>query len=488
VNPYPDSAGPDAPTATFAPDEATVLAAVPGPRAGEDARATVPNPLLGSRSSSRRPARSAAPGSAGAGGGRPGGRPGGQRRRVRWAVSALAIVMAGVLGWQLAPVSHTSPGTDVLSADGLPRGALPTAAASLLGGEAGRARPTNSAKPGRPGPSASASASASTGPAARAAAAAGAAAGLGTGSRHTTTAAGGGSSTAVGGGSPAGAGLGGMSGLNAGTLSQADAFASFRGTPVNVVNTFSDRSSWDTVTHPWVGADANHFANFNGTWVISQPFFPTNQGSISACATGAYTSQWQEFGRWLVGKGRGNSIVRLAWEFNGNWFPWSTANDPKDWVSCWRQVVTAVRSTSPTTRFDWAMNAHSPGAFDFYPGDDYVDIVGIDSYDMWPPSKDEATWDKQCNDPEGLCSVIAFARSHGKKFSVPEWGVVTASGTNGGGDNPFYIQKMYDTFSANADVLSYQSYFSDSADGNVESSLVNPDQNPKSAALYAQLF
>jgi hypothetical protein len=470
----------DAATGTFGSDQATVLAPLPAPRAagGVESLATVPNPRLPSHPSARPPAPPTPPTPrlrpTGGGAGRSRG------RRVRWAVSGLAILMAGVLGWQLAPVSSSAPGTDVLQADGLPNGTMPTAAASLLGGAARVTAPTRTtpSASGRPSPSASASAGAS------ASAAPGATTTAGVGP-HAAAAPGGGSSTVTGGGSPAGAGLGGMSGLNAGTMAQANAWSSFRGTPVNVVVTFSDRSSWSTMTSPWVGSN---FASFNGTWVISQPFFPTNQGSIAACAAGSYSSQWQQFGRWLVGQGRGNSIIRLAWEFNGNWFPWSTANDPKNWVSCWRQVVTAVRSTSPTTRFDWAMNAHSSGAFDYYPGDDYVDIVGIDSYDMWPPSPDEASWDSQCNATEGLCSVIAFARAHGKKFSVPEWAVVSSPSNKGGGDNPFYIQKMYDTFSANADVLSYQSYFNDSASGNVESSLVNPDQNPKAAALYAQLF
>jgi len=481
VNTYPDSFH-DAATGLHEPDQATVLAAAPEPAPSVDgSRSTVPNPRVPrARPAGARPAD---------------GRSTPRHRRARWAVGAVAALTAAALGWQVAPFSHTSPGADVLQANGLPPGAIPSAAANLLGGATATpskpASPTATTRPtatGQPNPTATATGSASPRPGAGTAAGAGSLAAAGAGALAHRPAGGGGTTgggTTGGDTSPAGAGLGGMSGLNAGTQAQANAWTSFRGTPVNVVLTFSDRSSWSTMTHPWVGSN---FASFRGTWVISQPFFPTGQGSISACASGAYTSRWKEFGGWLVSQGRGNSIVRLAWEFNGDWFPWSTRNDPSHWVSCWRQVVNAVRSTSPTTRFDWAMNAHSGGAYDFYPGDAYVDIVGIDAYDMWPPSTDEASWDKQCNDPTGLCGVIAYARSHGKKFSVPEWAVVSKPGGHGGGDNPFYIQKMYDTFSANADVLSYQSYFNDPSSGNVQSSLVSPVQNPNAAALYARLF
>ncbi len=285
-----------------------------------------------------------------------------------------------------------------------------------------------------------------------------------------------------------------MSGLAAGTLAQANQWSAYRGRPVDVVVTFADRSSWETITHPWLGSGPEKFAGFAGTWVISQPFFPASGGDIGSCASGAYNSHWQEFGRWLVGQGRADSIVRLAWEFNGDWFPWSASNKPGSWVGCFQQVVGAIRQTDAQARIDWTLNSHTDGAFDFYPGDAYVDVIGIDTFDMWPASTDENSWNTQCNEAEGLCSVIKFARAHGKKFSVPEWGLVgthdTGAGRAGqsGGDNPFYIRKMHDTFVANADVLSYEAYFSNSDPGNVHSSLTGPAEEPNSAQAYASLW
>lgn len=286
---------------------------------------------------------------------------------------------------------------------------------------------------------------------------------------------------------------GGQSGVYASSMAQVQAWESFRGSPVDVVQTFAARGNWSTIKSPWMSAPEK-LANFPGTWVISQPFYPTGQGDLRSCASGAYNSHWREFGQWMVSKGRPASIVRLAWEFNGNWFPWSVNGNTTDWVGCFRQVVSAIRSTNPQARIDWTMNAHSGNPWAVYPGNEYVDIVGIDTYDMWPASTTEAIFDEQCNRPAGLCSVIRFAREHGKQFSVPEWGLVGKSDTEAGragqagGDNPVYIRKMYETLQANADVLAYEAYFGDSLPGNVHSSLINPTEHPNGAATYASLW
>ncbi len=289
-------------------------------------------------------------------------------------------------------------------------------------------------------------------------------------------------------------------GVAAHTLAQANAWARFRGRPNDVIVMYTDRSSWSDVTNPWMGRSASTFSGYAGTWVITQPLFPDSgpeKGNLADCAAGNYDAKWRQFGRWLVNMGRGDSFVRLGWEFNGLWFAWS-ATDPQQWIQCFRNASSAIRATSPKVRIDWNLNAHGSttpvGAFDLYPGDQYVDVIGIDSYDQYPPSPTYADFDNQCNGDAGLCQVITFARTHHKLFSVPEWGVVSQQGTKAGrggaagGDNPAYMEKMYETFSRNADILAYEAYFPDAEEGNVRSSLVNPDLNPASAAVYQRLW
>ncbi|MBE3203471.1 MULTISPECIES: glycoside hydrolase family 26 protein [Parafrankia] len=390
--------------------------------------------------------------------------------------------VAVAVGWTLAP-ERDSDSSAVVEASAIDPKDLREARPDVNTGDGQDTSPSPSPSPSlSPSPVATTAAAATTPPAATAPPTTPARTALGAAGSNTPSGGGGGRVP------------GGMSGVYANNLTTVRDWEALRGSAVNVVLTFADRGSWETITHPWVGGSTEKFAGFAGTWVISQPFFPTGQGSISACASGAYNSHWAEFGRWLVSKGRPATIVRLAWEFNGTWFEWSVRGNPSAWASCYRQVVSAVRSTDPQARFDWAMNAHSSSPWDAYPGDDYVDIIGIDSYDQWPASTTAEIFDKQCNQAVGLCAAIAFARAHGKQFSVPEWGLVASSGTEAGrsgqagGDNPVYIQQMYETFRANADVLAYETYFKDSRAGNVHSSLINPNENPKSSAVYASLW
>lgn len=272
------------------------------------------------------------------------------------------------------------------------------------------------------------------------------------------------------------------SGLWVGRPASITEWESFRGRKVDVVNAFAERGSWKEIESvSWI---MGYYKDSPSELVISQPFWPEGSGgSLSACASGAYDENWARYGTTLKNSGRTDAYTRLAWEFNGTWFEWSST-DVEAWKDCYRKVVQAVRSTAPGARFEWNMNAHGSSSSDgdawkSYPGDDVVDIVGIDPYDHYPPSRTEAEFDKQCTGNEGLCTVMDFARKHGKLVGVTEWGVMSA----GAGDNPLYIEKMYETFLANKDVMAYETYFSSAEHG---SALIG--QNPKSAAAYKSLW
>ncbi len=288
------------------------------------------------------------------------------------------------------------------------------------------------------------------------------------------------------------------SGVAAHTTAEANAWAEFRGTPVDVVVTYTGRDSWDEIVNPWMG---RVFSSFPGDLVISVPLFPAPAvgpplGNLVDCAAGDYDNRWRQFGRWLVNQGRGDSFVRLGWEFNGGWFAWRASANPTAYKQCFQNASSSIKETSPEVRIDWNLNAHGPDydAFNVYPGDQYVDVIGIDSYDQYPPSRTSSEFSEQCNATDGLCQVISFARRHNKLFSVPEWAVVSQQNTQAGmrgaagGDNPVYIQEMYNVFRRNADILAYEAYFSDDVAGNVRSTLVNPNRHPRSSALYQRLW
>ena len=156
-----------------------------------------------------------------------------------------------------------------------------------------------------------------------------------------------------------------------------------------------------------------------------------------------------------------------------------------------------MREKDPQVLIDWTINGHRTPAglcdglsTNCYPGDDYVDVIGIDNYDHYPWSPTKADFDRTAARAEGLSWLYAFARKHGKPFSVGEWGVVPTA--DAGRENPSYIRWMHDWFAAHAAHLAYEAYFSDCTAGGVQSSLFNTGaacrRNPGSATMYRSVY
>jgi len=263
------------------------------------------------------------------------------------------------------------------------------------------------------------------------------------------------------------------------TPSDTDAFCDWRGAPCDLAHVYVARDSWDSIVKP--NFALQNYAGWPGQLEISVPPFPENVGAtLQKCATGAYDSYWRTFGQTLNSTGRQFSIVRLAWEANGDWFDWS-ATDPVAYVGCWRKVADAIRSTAnPNPYIGWPINAHysqnppSHNPADIYPGDQWVDIISIDAYDHFPPSPTLAAFNSQANAIGGITWLYNFAKAHGKLFGSGEWGIAPGS-SDGDGDNANYIQYMRDWMVARAgENFYYEAYFNNCDSGNVGSNLWRP--------------
>ena len=105
-----------------------------------------------------------------------------------------------------------------------------------------------------------------------------------------------------------------------------------------------------------------------------------------ASSTGAMTRILRSSHRRLR-PGANHSILRFAEEMNGNWYAWGqgvNGNTPDQYVEAWRHVHDLFVDAGATNAiWVWCPNIEQPNyrTFDYlYPGDAYVDWVGLDGY------------------------------------------------------------------------------------------------------------
>jgi hypothetical protein len=251
---------------------------------------------------------------------------------------------------------------------------------------------------------------------------------------------------------------------------------------------FLPSDSWSSISHPaWA---AERWQHASQQVIYSIPLLPASGATLARGAAGDYDSHFAAMARTLVAHGQSHAILRLGWEFNGDWFTWAASRNPDAFVAYWRRVVTAIRGV-PGAAFtiDWAPVIGKGGIAPdrVYPGDAYVDVIGLDVYDQdWSPGRDDPNtrWKTYMDQPYGLRWHRDFAAAHNKAMSFPEWGLTVRPDGHGGGDNAVFIERMHEWIAAN-DVL-YHCYFEfDAPDG---SHRMMGGRFPLGSAAFRRLF
>ncbi len=248
------------------------------------------------------------------------------------------------------------------------------------------------------------------------------------------------------------------------------------------VDFLNDAETWDQI------ANANWLFDPWSAWVKAKPgrrmvisvpmLNQASAGQLDTCADTTNTGHnfdpyFRTLSQNLITKGLGNSVIRLGWEANGDWYSWKASTNQTAWKNCYRRIVGVMRTATvsgypaASYAFDLNYNLGTSGtAVSFasmYPGDDVVDYLGIDVYDVkWmdTTSSSLVRWNNLLNQPMGLNDFKAFATLHNKPMSIPEWGLRQPGTQDGGiGDNPCYIDYMADWLAANAPNVAFQSYF-----------------------------
>lgn len=156
---------------------------------------------------------------------------------------------------------------------------------------------------------------------------------------------------------------------------------------------------------------------------------------MARAAAGEFDRHFQTLAKRLVDLGVPDTIIVLGWEMNGITYTHRCNADPERWKVYWRRIVKAMRSVpGQQFKFDFAPSRGMDAIPwpECYPGDDVVDIIGMDSYDI-PQGQ---SFDEEVSEPYGLRHQVDFAARHGKEISYPEWGLFR------NGDNVKYMLRM----------------------------------------------
>lgn len=197
-----------------------------------------------------------------------------------------------------------------------------------------------------------------------------------------------------------------------------------------------------------------------------------------------------------------NMAIRVGWEIDIG-FPWelkacTTEAMASKYKAAFKKIVNILRSNfSPDVKIDWNVTKESgklPLPLEsYYPGNDAVDFITADYYDFWIDASTPEKFIESANRgtaerPKGLFRIYEFAVAHGRKFGVPEWGVLNQATQAGqGGDNPVYIDGMAKFFREHQDNLAYEIYFN-SLNFEKRHLLGDDGPNPKSTEAYHRLW
>jgi hypothetical protein len=256
--------------------------------------------------------------------------------------------------------------------------------------------------------------------------------------------------------------------------------------------------SWANWESPWITQSQFGFT----AWVAQAPqirqlvlqvdLIPLSLENVNnplsweqSCAAGDFNSYATKLGDNLVAAGLQNTVIRLGAEMNGAWetdYIGTTTQEQNLWATCFANEVTGLRQAAGEHfLIDWNPNActQSVPYSNFYPGNAYVDIMGLDFYDVGcdAPST-PINFSQLANETYGLASFESFAAAQGKPMSFPEWGL--SSSPNG--DDPAYIDGIGAAV-ANGD-FSFEAYF----DAGAQGMMILGSTTPLSLAAFQHWF
>ena len=234
----------------------------------------------------------------------------------------------------------------------------------------------------------------------------------------------------------------------------------------------------------WLGSVGWIDRQFTGVeidtmWAI--PLIPYG-ANLAQAAVGAYDDKYLAMARQLVAvnEDQDQIYVRLGWEFNGlGWNSSSAVGQAGEYAAAFRKFVDICRSVSDRFVFEWCPNIGKTdmSAETAYPGDDYVDVIGIDFYynTAWHNPDGALAFEHFVRQDYGLQWHQDFAAEHGKPTAIAEWGLNS--------DSPEFV-RLVAQWAENHDMV-YANYWDSNA---AFPGQLSEGQYPQAAAAFLEAF
>lgn len=187
---------------------------------------------------------------------------------------------------------------------------------------------------------------------------------------------------------------------------------------VGIVRVFA---RWDTIF-----PSANHRALLANGRPIHLSVRPrTDDGRVVPWADIAEaepgSTTYDELNRWLEIVASYGSQIYFTLNHEPETNDSAANGDSAEFVAAWRKMVGMLRSAGGgdvRTVLVLGRGAYRDGSIDnWYPGDDVVDVVGVDPYNWYRCQGSDRAW---TGPRELLEPALAFAAAHGKPLAVPE--------------------------------------------------------------------
>ena len=235
----------------------------------------------------------------------------------------------------------------------------------------------------------------------------------------------------------------------------------------------------DFITNSNYSWDVAQWAPLRTAQPASNLLLSVSIDDMAGTIEGSYDSIYKSMAN-AIATSYPNAIIRIGWEMNGSWYAWSAANKVSTYIEAYNHIASFFRTRSSGFMLEWCPNNGVSASMDCaqaYPGDAYVDCIGMDTYMdyRYGTQTSAARWGYLVSNTRGLQWQVSFAEQHGKKLSMPEWGV--------NADDPLFIENMHTWLVTNN--YHHASYWDSNSNFKGQLSL---GQYPNAAAAFKSLF